>query len=95
MTRFIVAIGLLIGLSGLVEAAKPFAVKKRGVSFPQRDPTQAAYEFVGLGVLKSGNLFRVRFELKDDIFSNFVLTASGSAGASPSRVTIHPDPLTI
>ena len=62
-------------------------VKKLGVSFPQRDPTQSVYEFVGYAGNRGSDMFRIRFEeLKDDIFSNFELGLSSDHGRSWSDV---------
>jgi len=56
-------------------------VRKLGISFPQKDPTQAAYEFVNYASNRGMDMFRVRFEeLKDDIFSNFELALSKDNG---------------
>lgn len=58
-----------------------FVVRKLGVSFPQKVPSQTVYEFVNYASNRGSNMFRVRFEeLKDDIFSNFELAVSADHG---------------
>ena len=78
-------------------AQAPLKVRPLGLSFLQKDPTQAVYEFVNYASNRGSDMFRIRFEeLKDDIFSNFELGLSSDHGRTWSDVekwqTIEPRP---
>ena len=86
--RMLGLVTIAVSLTGTVATAQPsLKVKKLGVSFPQRDPTQSVYEFVSYAGNRGSNMFRIRFEeLKDDIFSNFELGLSSDHGRNWSDV---------
>jgi len=86
--RILELVTIAVSLTGTVATAQPsLKVKKLGVSFPQRDPTQSVYEFVSYAGNRGSDMFRIRFEeLKDDIFSNFELGLSSDHGRSWSDV---------
>ncbi len=73
---------LLPLISAAMMADDPrFLVRSRGVSFPQKDPTQVVYEFVNYVSHRGPNMFRIRHEeLKDDIYSNFEFSVSTDHG---------------
>ena len=84
MKKFAVVLSLISLVLNVSASTQPsLKVKKLGVSFPQRDPTQSVYEFVSYAGNRGSDMFRIRFEeLKDDIFSNFELGLSSDHGRS-------------
>ena len=88
MRKFAVVLSLISLVLNVSASTQPsLKVKKLGVSFPQRDPTQSVYEFVSYAGNRGSDMFRIRFEeLKDDIFSNFELGLSSDHGRSWSDV---------